>query len=1092
MIRSKFGLAVISLAMALIFPAKSWGQADTARLSGTVQDSSGGVIPEANITIINEKTNEKRVLRSDAIGNFRVLDLLPTIYTIHIDREGFASAQYKKITLALGQEVKITVILQPSSVNTTIFISSGTTVVDTSSASMSSNVGAEYISTLPANGRQMSQFALLAPGAITSGGGSYDNIRFNGRANQQNAIRFDGVEGSSIIDSSPGNLNGETSTSFRLHSNIEGIQEFRVDSSSYPAEFGTGTGGQISIISKSGGNTFTGAVFEYLRNDKLDARNFFDGDKKSALRLNQFGFSSGGPIIKDKFFFFGSYEGLRQGSGVNFIETVPSATARATAVPTIRPLLAGYPLGSPTANPELDVAQLNTKTALTENYAHLRLDYKFNSNYSLYFRYFRDQGYSETPQGVTGNYFLVTAVPQNAVLNFQQILSSSMINETKVGLNASKTRASGFAPAIPGVDTSAFRIDFTGNTAIAGIGGQGASASAASLGNLIRSNSTQNGRGQPYTNYSLSFIDNLSKISGSHTFKFGAEVRPLRITTDRLGGTTYAFSNVSDFMANRPSNIQFLGDLSDPSPFNNGAIGRRQLKQTYYIGYAQDEWKIKPNFTMNYGLRYEYYSVIKEDRNLITFFDTENGGLLPNTTAFYQSSKLNFGPRLALTWAPKIFKNKTLLRLGSGYYYGPGQTEDQIQPIETDRQSRALTNALFPIDLAQVKASYNINDPNLGYQPRAYAPGYTLPEQILSYTLSVQQQLPGNISLTVAYVGSQGRNLFLRSWTNRVIGVNMNPTTGAGIPVLQFGNRFSQIDFKTSGGTDHYDSMQTSLFRRFSNGFTFGSQWTWSHSLGNTGGSNEAQTATNPLNFELDRGNNAFDVRHSFNFSGLYAMPFGKSKNRLLNSLLANWEIGSTVNGRTGLPIDVKITRPDLVYQVLSTGEYVSNPLVSGGVVLTRPVINVPSGGAFRNQRRPDFVPGMSPFLETRDRRYILNPAAFAIPRPGTYGNLGRYALHGPALFQMDLTIRRTFKIVKKVKMDLGAEVFNIFNRANFTNPPTTLANALGTGTNRLQPGQPFTLAAAGGNFGIANSTVEKTIGLGTSRQIQLSLRLSF
>ena len=185
-------------------------------------------------------------------------------------------------------------------------------VVDMSSARVGANVNEREVATLPLNGRQISQLYLLAPGRLTAGGGSFDNIRFSGRANQQNAIRFDGIEGSSIIDSSPGNLNGESSTGFRLQSSLENVQEFRVESSNYPAEYGTGTAGQISMVTKSGSNELHGSLFEYLRNSALDARNFFDGSDKSPLRLNQFGGSLGGPIVQNKFFFFGSYEGLRQ------------------------------------------------------------------------------------------------------------------------------------------------------------------------------------------------------------------------------------------------------------------------------------------------------------------------------------------------------------------------------------------------------------------------------------------------------------------------------------------------------------------------------------------------------------------------------------------------------------------------------------------------------------------------------------------------------------------------------------------------------------------------------------------------------------
>ena len=621
---------------------------------------------------------------------------------------------------------------------------------------------------------------------------------------------------------------------------------------------------------------------------------------------------------------------------------------------------------------------------------------------------------------------------------------------------------------------------------------------AARPGGLVRSNSTQNGRGQPYTNYTLSFLNNLTYLSGSHTIKAGGEVRPIRLYTDRLGGTTYTFSNINDLLANRPSQVQFLGDLSMPSPWNNGVTGNRLAKQAYSIGYVQDEWRIRPNITLNYGLRYEYYSVLHEDRNAVVMFDTVNGGILPNTTPFYQSRKTNFAPRLGLSWAPTRFANKTVFRVGGGYYFGPGQTEDQVQPIESDRISRTLRNVQYPIVPADIIASYNINDPNLGFQPRAYAPGYTLPEKILSYTASVQQELPGGTVLTVAYVGSQGRNLFLRSWTNLMTGVTMNPATGAGIPVLQFGNRFAQIDYKTSGGTDNYNSLQTTVQRRFARGLTIGGQWTYGHSIGNTGGSNEAQTAVDPYNFNADRGDNAFDIRHSANVTALYELPIGRSRrylgksNALAEGFLGGWQVGGTWNGRTGLPVDVKITRPGIVYRDTRNGAYVNSPIVVGSQVMTVPVVNVSGGGAFRNVRRPDVVAGVNPFLTTSDKRVFLNPAAFAMPAPGTFGNLGRGAIHGPGMSQFDLTLHKRFRLTEKFNLEFRSELYNLFNRANFANPPAALNNALGTGSNQLQPGQAFTSASAGGAFGIYNSTVERAVGLGTSRQIQLSLRLNF
>ncbi len=1089
------------LVLALGLSLALFAQSDQARVAGSVTDSSGAVIPGAAITVKNEKTGVERSATADEQGQFVVVSLPASLYKITGKADGFGSAEYGNLTLTAGQERTLKIILQPAALTTEVNVSGGELVViDVSSARVGANVNERELGALPLNGRQLSQLYLLVPGAQTAGGGSFDNIRFSGRANQQNAIRFDGVEGSSIVDASPGNLNGESSTGLRLQASLENIQEFRVESSNYPAEFGTGSAGQISVVTKSGGNALHGSLFEYLRNSAMDARNFFDQGNVSPLRLNQFGGSLGGPIVKDKTFIFGSYEGLRQRGYQNIIEAVPSAAARARAVPSIRPLMDAYPQGVATSNPDLDLAQIVAGAPLTEDYGSIRVDHRINDKYSVTMRYFRDQGQVIQPLNVTGNFARTSVVGQNAMVSLQQILRPTLINETKFGFNGPKTRYNGVAPSVNGLDLSGVSIDFTGSATIAGIGGQGVSGGAARIGGLVRSNSAQNGRSQPYTSYSMTFADSLSWIKGAHSLKFGAEVRPLRIYTDRLGATTYTYSNISALLNNTPTTVQVLGDVSAPNPLHNGATGNRFLKQSYYIGYAQDEWKIRPNFTMSYGLRYEYYAPLHEDRNLFTFFDMNTGDLDTNPNrAWYQSSKTNFGPRLAFTWVPDKLKGNTVLRIGAGYYYGPGQTEDQVQPIDSDRVTVSKTNVAFPVNSQEIINSY---DPKTakGFQPRVYAPDYRVPEKILSYTFSLQQKLPLDTVLTVAYVGSQGRNLFLRSWTNVITGVSMNPATGAGIAALQYGDRFAQMDYKTSGGTDHYDSMQMTASRRFQQGLTFGTQWTYGHSIGNTGGSNEAQTTQNPMNFGQDRGNNAFDVRHSFNGSAMYELPFGSGRrfgrdmSKRLNAIVGGWEIGGVLNFRTGLPIDVTIARNDLAYLVNSTGQIVDAPLkAADGSFLTTPVVNNPYGGAFRSNRRPDVVAGVSPFLTNpNDSRVYLNPAAFAIPKPGEFGNLGRWALHGPSLNQFDLTLHKRIAMTERLNLEFRAEAYNLFNKANFSNPVSRLNNSLGINGNQIQPGTPFSSATAGSTFGLATSTVTRDVGLGASRQMQLSLRLSF
>lgn len=1096
----------------------TWAQSDQGRIAGTVADSTGAIIPGAEITLRNEKTGVERKLKANEQGTYVVNNLAPAPYTIVAQAAGLGPTTYQNITLTVGQERTLNLILQPATMAQEINVSGGELVViDTSSARMGANVNEREVAGMPLNGRQLSQLYLLAPGATTAGGGSFDNIRFSGRSNQQNIIRVDGVSDGSIIDNSPGNMNAESSSSFRLQASLENVQEFRVESSNYPAEYGTATGGQISIATKSGSNDVHGALFEYVRNNAFDARNFFDSSKKSPLRLNQYGGSIGGPIQKNKLFFFASFEALNQRAGLNLIETVPSVAARAKAaadaqtnpkIAAILPLINAYPVGTQqSANSQLDIAYLNTSGKVDEYFGSARFDYTLNDKNNFTFRMLRDQGESFDPASVTGRGTNYTAVPQNYMASWTRVVTPSTINEFKVGLNSVKTRSFGVVKPAAGVDLAALTVTFTGSVALPGIASQGASAGAAVLGGLIRANSAYNTRAQPYTNYEIPFIDTLSLVRGSHNIKLGAEVRPIRMKRDSFAGTTYTFNSINDLLINNPASIQFNADLGSPSPWTGGQSGPRQLQTSYYIGYAQDEWKIAKTFTMNYGLRYEYYSPMRERDNRAVLFNIVTGQLDSPDKQWFQSSKLNFAPRLGFSWSPEKSQGKTVFRVGGGFFFGPGQPEDQIQPAESDRISRTLSGAglAYPLDPATVISTYDINSSSLGFQPRAYAPGYTIPERVYSYTASIQQQLPGQAVLTVAYVGSLGRNLFLRSIANKITGVATNPTTGAAIITREFGNRFAEIDYKTSGGRDHYNSMQTVLSRRFAQGLTFGLQHTWGRSIGNSQGSNEALTAANNYSFAADYGNNLYDIRHSMNASALWELPFGPDKavkvRGAANRILGGWELGGIMNYRTGLPISLLITRPDVVYRDKRNGNILTSPVVVNGQVMTDAIINVPGGGASRNVRRADVVAGVNPFITGADKRLYLNPAAFSIPQPGTFGNMGRNALAGPGLGQFDLTLHKRIKLTEKVSLQFRGEIYNLFNRANFNNPPATLSAGLpgsytdpanATGLGGIQPGKSFTASAAGGAFGLINSTVANTVGLGAQRQIQLSLRLNF
>ena len=704
------------------------------------------------------------------------------------------------------------------------------------------------------------------------------------------------------------------------------------------------------------------------------------------------------------------------------------------------------------------------------------------------------------------------------MLALNSLIGSSVVNELKFGYNNAYTRIVGNAPTIAGVDYSKIIININGSVANSGIAGQGSSSGIAVPGGLVRANSATNGHASPYTPYTLSFIDNVSVLSGNHNMKFGGEVRLVRFYTDRVGGSTYTFSNLTALLANTPSQVQFLGDLSAPSIFNNGASGPVNGQQEYYILYGQDEIKLLPSLTLNVGLRYEYYSPMREKNDRVIYFDTNTGKLgcaspapicdNPAPDNIYKANATNFGPRVGVAWSPAPYSNglfgggRTVIRGGVGMFYGPGQLEDTLQPLESDRISSTVSSgAIYPLNEAALSAAFvaatmnpTVAPNNRGYQPRAYSNLYLNPERIYQYSASWQQQW-GQFVSTIAYVGSQGRNLFLRNWTNRIISVD--PATGSVIrqfDIVQGSDilrPYAEIDYKESGGHDSYNALQMSLVRRVTSGLTMSAQYTLSKSWGNSAGSNEAKTAGNPTDYEYDVGYNNFDVRHTFNISGLYQLPIGRNQ-RYLNNLdgiaeqiLGNWEVGTIVNARSGIPMDVLVVRPDVVWIDSSNQVFSSNSSCGGSCTA---VINTPGGGNSRNQRRPDRIPGVDLYRPDG----TVNPAAFSVPAPGTFGNAIRNEVHGPSFFQADLTVSKRFMTSETSSLTFRMEFFNILNHPNFANPGSRLNNSLGTGSNQVQPGDPYTQAAAGSSFGQYRSTVGTTVGLGTNRQVQFALRFDF
>jgi hypothetical protein len=1038
----------------LCLPVLAAAQQTESRIIGRITDSSGGVLPGVTVTVTSTQTGATRTVVTEGNGSYTLTNLSAGPYKVAFQLDGFGSAE-RTVVLGVGDVKSADVALSVGGVTEAVNVTAEAPVIDITGAKIGVDVTPEEVQSLPVNGRNFANLMTLATGATSDGNGGWASIRFNGKSNQQNYLNYDGVDGTYVWDASPGYLNA-TGSQFRLQTSMESVAEFRVNSGLAPAESGLGAGGNITVVTKSGSNQYRGSGFWYFRNDALDSANKYD-DRKQPLELNQFGGSIGGPIRSNRTFFFASYEGLKQTTGLSFTEAVPSDEARRrilagepvgsgagqspTRTQAVAPLLNGFPRGTvATSNPLVALLTATSQAKQTENTLSARLDHRFSNSNSFYLRYLYSKGDLDTPdRTVTPRRVRAKQNPQNLMGNWQSIMGTSLVNEFKVGYNAPKTNASAFGPS--GYDPVG--VSLSGSFTSSSIDARGTTGIARS-GLLIRATSASSTTGSVFDPRSLSFTNNTTWTRGDHAVKFGIEYRRIQSDFQFLGSTEISYNSINDFIDNRPNTYAVTGDSPVFEP-----------QQYYLVGFAQDTWRIGERLTLDLGLRYDYYSVVEEAQGRARPFFVEENAFAPDGSGFYDSDRNNVSPRLAAAYQ---LNAKTVLRAGFGYFYGPGQFEDRIQPIENYitrnrvQASDVPNNGLaYPVDPAQLRNLLSI---------RGYTHHYPA-EYNIQYGVSVQRELPGDINLSVGYTGSQGRDMFMRG-----VGNVLDPVTRVR-PVPSYG----QIDFKTAGcvdgvmlagryptagcGTSTYDALQIGATRRFRAGFTGGLQYQYSRNRGLTQGSNEAATAQNTFDFNTENSTNPQDIPHTFNGSVVYQLPGS-------GTWSGGWRVGTIINARSGAPINVTISRPDNI--------------TVNGVTVT----NIP-GGNSRGTQRPDLVPGVNPYLNNGVR--WLNPAAFATPQPGTFGNLPRNFLRGPSFWQADLMVSKDFRFAANQALQLRVEIFNITNHLNYENPATVLPN----GT----PGAAFTDAQAG-TFGYILGPLNRTVGLGTARQTQVSLRYTF
>ncbi len=542
-------------------------QVDQATLTGVVTDRTSAVVPGAKVEVQAPATGFRREVLSGEAGGY-TFSLLPIgVYTVTVSHPGFRTVSMTDVRLGVGDNRTLNLAMDLSAVTTEVTVESVIAPLDSTSAVVGTVIGSQQMREIPLNGRHWASLMALAPGAINIGDGSQQTIRFVGRARDDNNWTFDGLDATGVKDP-------RQEAALRLVVSTDTIAEFRVNATLYSAESGGGAGGQINLVSKSGSNEFHGSVFEFLRNDKFDARNPFDTSKQP-FRLNQFGGNIGGPIFKNRTFFFANFEGLRQRVTTTQRGDVPSAAFRARATtPAVRQLVDAYPVGTAaTSNVDVSRFEANRSQATDENSGAVRVDHRFNDNNSMYSRFNTDDGVIGEPRSVLESDRRESLFrPTNWVLQYQRVFSPTLVNEVKAGVNRSTLRRFDRGPFAESIAVSGFMT--LNNT------------------NLLIENGT-----------SYSIIDNLVLTRGRHNLKIGGEIRRahVNVADPAFDALSVSFSSRNDLLANRVNSVAITG--------GNDVLGTRKW---YYFAYVQDDFKVRPNLTLNLGLRYEYYGVNRE------------------------------------------------------------------------------------------------------------------------------------------------------------------------------------------------------------------------------------------------------------------------------------------------------------------------------------------------------------------------------------------------------------------------------------------------------------------------------------------------
>jgi outer membrane receptor protein involved in Fe transport len=1004
-------------------------QGATASISGTVLDSSGAAIPAAALEIRNTGTGAKQETATDSQGRFLFPDLAIGDYEIQASRTGFQTVVRKGITLDVGRAPVVDFQLPVGSAEQTVNVDSAVSQVETTTSSVSSLVNQTQMRELPLNGRNFEQLVLLAPGAVAYTAGPVSaligrNSTFSvaGARPEGAAILLDGENLQNWWQRGSGA--GVTGTSL----GIEAIAEFQTLTNTYGADFG-GNGAVINAATKSGTNSYHGSAYDFLRNSKLDARNFFEsyvapGDTTAhaaPFRKNQFGGSIGGPIKKDKLFFFGNYEGIRQLQGQVSKNFVPSADIRATATPTMAPVVALYPLPTVDLGNGTGYLFQSANQIAQEDYFLGRLDYTMSDKDTVFLRYLSDRGGLINPGLIPLWPTFDNSKNQFVTLQERHTFSSTLVNtfSTSFSQPTSGEKQPSTTPELqifPGQNRQDTFISVPGLT---------------SLGAGIVSNFQ-------YTQNKFTQSDDVIWTKGSHTIKIGAKLRNQRmnyLTTNQYNGN-WSFTSLTNFLSGNAFSVVYVPP--------GGANGRRHFRDTALAPYVQDDWKVSRRLTLNLGIRYEWQSNPTEADNLLhNVINPPFGTFDPVPNAFVTNpNKNNWDPRFGFAY--DIFgDHKTSIRGGFAIMHDPYQTyvfasAAGIAPpyVLLTAQTTNTQPLQFPSGISTAAGGLVSTTNGTDYNIR------TTPYQI-QWNLNIQRELFKGSVLTVGYIGSRGVHLLAFHDFNPPIatrdasGVYHFGTGSTANPRIN--PNLSTLDELDPVSSSKFHALQTSFTQRFGSGFQGNLSYMFSkctdqgYTYAGLGGNAGSSSLTNPYDFSIDQGLCVTNIHHNLVVNVLYTLPFHG------NRFKEGWQITGIETYRTGLPYTI------------TTG--FDRSLISNTFDQTRP--NVVAGC--------DITAGQSV-------AHWFNSACFALQDAGTIGNAGRSIGTSPGYVSTDFSLTKDTRINEQFRAQLRAELFNIFNHTNLGLPASGAFTATGPA---------------------ANAGAITTI-IGNSRQIQFGLKLLF